>query len=96
MNFGMGAMKKRYDIATTLLWKIAVLGMGKDPCWDWNIFSLSSTVILHSSIQEMSSSLRRWIFAIPEGEEHISEAETFFPAPAGFFYTHIGWKKFLS
>jgi len=67
--------------------------MGKDPCWDWNIFTLSYTGILHSSMQEMSSSLRRWIFALLGGEKHISEAGTFFPAPAGFFYTHICWKK---
>ena len=79
-----------------LLWKIAVLGMGKDPCWAWNIFSLSYTDILHSSMQERSSSLRRRIFAVLGGEKYIPEAGTFFPAPAELFYTHIGWKNFLS
>jgi len=70
--------------------------MGKDPCWAWNSFSLSYTGILHSSMQEMSSSLRRWIFTVLGGEKHIPEPGTFFTAPAGFFYTHIGWKKFQS
>jgi len=47
---------------------IAVLGMKKDPCWGWNIFSLAHTGILHSSMQEMSSGLRSRIFAVQGGE----------------------------
>ena len=67
----------------------------KNPCWDWNIFTLSYTGILHSSMQEMSSSLRIRIFAVLGGGDHIPDAGTI-SAPAGLFYNHIGRKKFLS
>jgi hypothetical protein len=47
-----------------LLWKIAVLGMQKAPRRFWNILSLSHTVILHSSMQEISSGLWSMTFSL--------------------------------
>jgi len=40
-----------------LLWKVAVLGMKKPPCWCRNILPLVHIGILHFSMQEISSGL---------------------------------------
>ncbi len=47
-----------------LLWKIAVLGMKKVPCWCWNILPLVHTDILHPSMLKISSGLRSRTFSV--------------------------------
>jgi hypothetical protein len=47
-----------------LLWKIAVIGMKKVPCWCCNILPLVHTDILHPSMLEISSGLRSRTFSV--------------------------------
>jgi hypothetical protein len=63
------APNKQHTVTRTiqneaLLWKIAVLGMQKAPRRFWNILSLSHTVILHSSMLEISSGLWSMTFSV--------------------------------
>jgi len=69
------------------------LSSGKLQFWEWKktpvgpgtFFSLSFTDILHSSMQEQSSSLRRRIYAVLGGENTFLRPELFFPPLQSFF-----------